>query len=267
MRRKYFIAGVIIAIFLGAATVVVAQVAVKTTEPKKAAQDSAKDDLYSKVELFSYALTTIQSEYVDEKTPKELIYGSLKGMLSSLDPHSQFLDPDDFKDLKTETQGKFGGLGIEITLRDGLLTVITPIEDTPAWKAGLKAGDKIVKIGKDLTRDMTLEDAVKKLRGDPGTEITLTILRESEGLLKDIPIKREIIHVIDVKDVHIIEDHVGYIRFTEFREDSYNEFHKALMVLKNLGADSLIIDLRNNPGGLLNVAIRITEDFLPSGIQ
>ncbi|MBI3314594.1 MAG: S41 family peptidase [Candidatus Omnitrophica bacterium] len=224
-----------------------------------------KEDLYSKVELFSYALTTIQSEYVDEKTPKDLIYGSLKGMLSSLDPHSQFLDPQDYKNLKTETQGKFGGLGIEITIKDSLLTIITPIDDTPAWRAGLKSGDRIVKIEKDLTRDMTLDDAVKKLRGDPGTDVHITILRESESLIKDFTITREIIHVQDVKDVHVIADGIGYIRLAEFREDSHKEFREGLKQLKGMGADSLIIDLRNDPGGLLNTAIKISEEFLPAG--
>ena len=124
-------------------------------------------------------------------------------------PHSQFMDPDEYKDLKTETQGKFGGLGIEITIKDNLLTVIAPIEDTPAWRAGIKAGDRIVKIGKDVTRDMSLDDAVKKLHGNPGTKVVITILRESEDLIQDFPITREIIHVQDVKDPHIMEDHIG----------------------------------------------------------
>src|SRR3989338_3895385 len=150
-----------------------------------------KDDLYSQIELYSYALTTIQSEYVDEQKPKDLIYGSLKGMLSSLDPHSQFLNPEEYAELKTETQGKFGGLGIEISIRDGFLTVISPIEDTPAWKAGIKAGDKIVKIEDELTKDMTLSEAVKKLRGKPGTEIKITIFREDELKIHDYAITRE----------------------------------------------------------------------------
>jgi carboxyl-terminal processing protease len=222
-------------------------------------------DLYSQVELFSYALTTVQAEYVDEKEPKDLIYGALEGMLSSLDPHSQFLKPDDYDDLKTETQGKFGGLGIEITLRDGLLTIITPIEDTPAWKAGLKSGDKIVKINSDITRDMNLSQAVKKLRGDPGTKVTLTVLREDEMKIHEFTLTREIIHIQDVKDVHIVEDGVGYIRLTEFREDSFKEFAKGLQDLKAKGADSVILDLRNNPGGLLVTAIKIAEIFLPEG--
>ncbi len=253
--------------FVSIAHVVKAETAAvekKEAKDQKEPKDS-KDDLYSKVELFSYALTTIQSEYVDEKTPKDLIYGSLKGMLSSLDPHSQFLDPSDYKDLKTETQGKFGGLGIEITLKDGLVTIITPIEDTPAWREGLKAQDRIVKIEKDLTRDMTLDEAVKKLRGEPGTKVNITILREKEGLIKDYTITREVIHVHDIKNPHVIDEHIGYIRLTEFREDTYKEFHAAVMKLKTQGADSLIVDLRNNPGGLLNVAIKICEDFLPIG--
>jgi carboxyl-terminal processing protease len=234
---------------------------------KKLSKENKKesaDDLYAQVELFSYALTTIQSEYVDQKQSKELIYGSLRGMLASLDPHSQFLDPEEYGELKTETQGKFGGLGIEISIRDGLLTVVTPIEDTPAWKAGMKPGDRVVKIEKELTKDMTLSEAVKKLRGDPGTKIHLTVLREDEFKLHEFEITREIIQVQDVKDVQILDDHIGYLRLTEFREDSYTDFHKGLQKLKEEGADSVIVDMRNNPGGLLNVAIKITEDFLPA---
>ena len=230
----------------------------------KAAKKDTIDDLYAQVELFSYALTTIQSEYVDQKQSKELIYGSLRGMLASLDPHSQFLDPEEYAELKTETQGKFGGLGIEISIRDGLLTVVTPIEDSPAWKVGMKAGDRIVKIEKELTKDMTLNEAVKKLRGDPGTKIHITVLREDEFKLHEFEITREIIQVQDVKDAQLIDGHTGYLRLTEFREDSYIDFHKALQKLKESGADSLIVDMRNNPGGLLNVAIKITEDFLPT---
>jgi len=224
-----------------------------------------KDDLYTQIELFSYALTTIQADYVEEKKPQDLIYGSLKGMLSTLDPHSQFLNPEEYKELKTETQGKFGGLGIEISIRDGLLTVITPIEGTPAWEAGIKAGDKIVKIEDDLTRDMTLSDAVKKLRGKPNTDITITVLREEEFKILEITVTREIIHIQDVKNTQILKDKIGYIRLVEFREDSHGEFRKALDKLEKDEADSLILDLRNNPGGLLNVAIKITEEFLPYG--
>jgi len=255
MRKFFTILGIsVLAIFL-VTTLALSQMDRKT-----------KDDLYSQIELFSYALTTIQADYVDELSPKDLIYGSLRGMLSSLDPHSQFLDQEEYTELKTETQGKFGGLGIEISIRDGLLTVITPIEDTPAWTAGVKAGDRIVRIGDELTRNITLSDAVKKLRGDPGTPITITVLREDTFELKEFTITREIIHIQDVKDVQVLSDKVGYIRLTEFREDSAKEFKKGLDQLEKDGATSLIIDLRNNPGGLLNVANNITEFFLPEGM-
>ncbi len=254
MSKKIFCFLLVIFLILSLGTIAISQL-----------DKSAIDDLYSQIELFSYGLTTIQSEYVDEKTPKELIYGSLRGMLASLDPHSQFLDPEEYKDLKTETQGKFGGLGIEISIRDGLLTVITPLEDTPAWKAGIKAGDRIVKIENELTKDLTLSEAVKRLRGDPGTKIHITILREEEFKLHDFTIVREIIHIQDVKDTQVLKDNIGYIRLTEFREESHKEFHKALDKLRQQGADSLILDLRNNPGGLLNIAIKITEEFLKEG--
>jgi len=254
VSKKTFVLGCALLVLLAVSSVGISQV----TAP-------VKKDLYSQVELFSYALTTIQSEYVDEKTPQDLIYGALRGMLSSLDPHSQFMDPDEYKDLKTETEGKFGGLGIEISIKDDLLTVIAPVEDSPAWRAGIKPGDRIVKIGHDVTRDMSLDDAVKRLRGDPGTKVTITVLRESDDSVKDFDITREIIHVDDIKEPHIIGEHIGYVRLTEFRENSYNELHQALEKLKDQGADSLILDLRNNPGGILDVAIKIAEDFLPSG--
>ncbi len=254
MARKAFIIITSVVVFFLITRLAISQITKET-----------KDDLYSQIELFSYALTTIQSEYVDEQKPKDLIYGSLKGMLSSLDPHSQFLTPEDYAELKTETQGKFGGLGIEISIRDGLLTVVTPLEDTPAWKVGVMAGDRIVKIGDEVTKDMSLNDAVKKLRGKPGTDVKITVLRESEFKIHDFTITREIIHVQDIKDPQILEDHIGYLRLAEFREDSHKEFEKALYKLKADGADSLILDLRNNPGGLLNVAIKISELFLPEG--
>jgi len=145
------------------------------------------------------------------------------------------------------------------------LTVIAPLEDSPAWRAGIKAGDRIVKIGHEVTRDMNLDDAVKKLRGDPGTKVAITTLRESDDSVHNFEITREIIHVDDIKEPHLLDDHIGYVRLTEFRENSYNELHQALEKLKAQGADSLILDLRNNPGGLLDVAIKIAEDFLPAG--
>ena len=254
MGKRILTVVLVLVAFFSLTTIAISQIDRKT-----------KDDLYAQIELFSYALTTIQSDYVDTVSPKDLIYGSLRGMLAALDPHSQFLDPDEYKELKTETQGKFGGLGIEISIRDGLLTVITPIEGTPAWNAGIKAGDRIVKIEDELTKDMTLDKAVKLLRGKPGTEVHITVLREEEFKIEEITVVREIIHIQDVKYAQILEDNIGYLRLTEFRADSAESFRKALDELATQGADSLILDLRNNPGGLLNVAIKITEEFLPEG--
>lgn len=230
-----------------------------------AVERAAKTELYKQVELFSYALTTVWSDYVETPKPKDLIYGALKGMLASLDMHSQFLDPDTYKELKVETEGQFGGLGIEITLKDGLITVITPIEDTPAWKAGIKAGDRIVKIDDEVARDFTLSDAVKLLRGKPGTTVNIVVLREKEVKLLEFKITRELIKIQDVKDVKILEDNIGYIRLTVFQESTPEDLAAALDKLKKQGVDSLILDLRNNPGGLLDIAVKATEKFLSEG--
>jgi len=226
------------------------------TEKKK------KDELYRQVELFSDTLAIIQSEYVDEVQPRNLIYGALKGMLSSLDPHSQFLDPDAYNELKVDTEGKFGGLGIEITIKDGLLTIVTPIEGTPAWKAGLKTNDRIVKINNELTRDMTISDAVKRLRGKPGEAVNITILRESEKKILEFKIVRDIIKINNIKEAKILEDSIGYIRLVEFRENTAKDMDTALENLKKQGMNALILDLRNNPGGLLDAAVKVTEKFI-----
>jgi carboxyl-terminal processing protease len=230
-----------------------------------ASRENKKEELYRQVELFSDTLAIIQEDYVDETKPKDLIYGALKGLLSSLDEHSQFLDPDAYSELKIDTEGKFGGLGIEITIKDGMLTIITPIEDTPAWRAGIKAGDGIVKINDELTREMTLTDAVKKMRGKPGETIKLSILREGDKKLLEFPIKREMIKIKDVKYAKILEPGIGYIRLTEFRENTAQQLNAAITSLSKQKMNALILDLRNNPGGLLDEAARITGKFIPQG--
>ncbi|MCM8796101.1 MAG: S41 family peptidase [Candidatus Omnitrophica bacterium] len=251
MRKK-----IILGIILGIGILAITSLSLAELERKK------KEDLYREVELFSDALAIIQSDFVSEVNSKDLIYGALKGMLASLDPHSQFLDPETYNDLKADTEGKFGGLGIEITIKDGLLTVVTPIEDTPAWRVGIKANDRIVKIDNELSRDMTLTEAVRKLRGKPGEPVNLTILRESEKKILEFKIVRDIIRIKDIKDARILQNGIGYIRLTEFREGTPQQFDAAIEKLKKEGMDALILDLRNNPGGLLDVAVKIAERFI-----
>ncbi|MFA5118098.1 MAG: S41 family peptidase [Candidatus Omnitrophota bacterium] len=224
-----------------------------------------QDELFKKVQLFSDTLSIIQTDYVDEINAKDLIYGALKGMLASLDPHSQFMDPETYNELKIDTEGRFGGLGIEITLKDGLLTIVTPIEDTPAWNAGIKAGDRIVKINNDITRDMTLTDAVKKLRGKPGEAVNITVLRESEKKILELKIVRDIIKIKDIKEPRILEDGIGYIRLIEFRENTPDDLNTKLEDLKKQGLNALILDLRNNPGGLLDSAVKVASEFIEKG--
>lgn len=224
-----------------------------------------KDELYQQVELFADTLAIIETDYVDEVRPKDLIYGALKGTLSSLDPHSQFMDPDTYAELKVDTEGKFGGLGIEISLKDDQLTIITPIEDTPAWRAGLKPGDRIVKIDNAPTRGIDLNAAMKKLRGKPGETVNLTILRESEKKLLEFKITRAIIKINDIKEAKLLEGGIGYIRLVEFRENTPKDFNTAMEKLSRLKMQAFILDLRNNPGGLLESAIEITGDFIPQG--
>ena len=254
MGKKLFIAIILCLVVFASISV-----AISGIEKKK------KDDLYRQVELFSDALAIIQTDYVDEAKSKDLIYGALKGMLSALDPHSQFMDPETYNELKVDTEGKFGGLGIEITIKDGLLTVVTPIEDTPAWKAGIKANDRIVKINNEITRDMTLTDAVKRMRGKPGEAVNIVILRESEKKLLEFKIVRDIIKIRDIKEARILEDGIGYIRLVEFRESTPQDLNTALENLSKEGMNAFILDLRNNPGGLLDIAVKVVEKFIEKG--
>jgi len=228
----------------------------------QAKRTTEKDDLYKELELFSDALSIVQADYVEEPAAKQLIYGALKGMLATLDPYSQFLDPDSYNELKIETEGQFGGLGIEITIKDDLLTVITPIDGTPAHKVGLRPGDRIVKIDGEITRGITLLEAVKKLRGKPGTEVALTVLREGENELKEFTVTRDIIKIQSVRDAQILEDRIAYIRVSDFRENTPADLEAVLQQLNEQQMDSLILDLRNDPGGLLDVSVSVAELFL-----
>lgn len=256
IKRYWVIPAVLLAGFL--ALISVAAVSYKAVPGK----ERSKDDLYNQVELFADAVSIIRSDYVDQVDSKKLIYGAMSGMLESLDDFSQFMDPDEHNEIRLETKGEFGGVGIEIGIRDGILTVISPISDTPAESAGIKAGDKIVKIDGKITKAIQLNEAVKKMRGKPGTTITLTIWREKENRIFDVPLRRATITVNSIKKAELIEDKIGYVKLVEFQENTATDLDAALNKLESRGMDALILDLRNNPGGLLDTAVDVAERFL-----
>jgi len=222
---------------------------------------------YESIELFTDVLKIVQKNYVDEVDTKKLVYGAINGMLSSLDPHSSFLPPDMYKELKIETKGSFGGLGIEITVKDGYLTVISPIEDTPAFRAGIKAGDQILKIEDKLTKDMTIIDAVKRMRGPKGSKVTITIMREGFDKPKEFTLVRDVIQVKSIK-FRTLDKGYGYVRIAQFQEKTDEDLIKALQSLKKENGGSLnglILDMRNDPGGLLDQAVRVADHFIAEG--
>jgi len=223
---------------------------------------SASNSEYEDLKIFTEVLTSVKRNYVEDVETKDLVYDALKGMLKSLDPHSAFLTPDSFKEMKVETKGEFGGLGIQISIRDGMLTILSPIEDTPAWHIGLKSGDHIFKIEGESTKDMSLFDAVKRMRGKRGTEVTITIIRKGLKKSKDYTIVRDIIKIKSVKS-KTIDGEIGYLKLTAFQERSAGDMAKALKGLVTDGASGIILDLRNNPGGLLSSAIDVSSLFLP----
>ena len=223
---------------------------------------------YKELQLFTDVLSIVKKSYVEQVNMKDLVYGAINGMLASLDPHSSFMPPDVFKEMKIDTSGEFGGLGIEITVRDGVLTIVAPIEGTPASKAGLKAGDQIVKIENRLTKDMSIMDAVKMMRGPAGSKITITIMRDSFDKPKDFTLTREVIKVKSVK-FKTLEDGYGYVRIVQFQERTAEELHHALDTLRAQNGghlNGLILDLRNNPGGLLDQAVKVCDTFLSHGL-
>src|SRR6267154_2437814 len=239
------------------------------------AAENDPDSGYAQIAVFAKAIQLLRQDYVDgNKTSyHDLIYAALKGMLASLDPHSQFMEPDDFRDMQDDTRSRFNGLGIEVSTKNGVLTVVTPMEDTPAAKAGILAGDQILKINGTPTEKLELQQAVNLLRGKPEQKATLTILRPSSKEVKDYVLERAEVKVQSVKNAHLIDKEltgafkVGYVRVVQFNEPTAEELAKTLDELQKQGMQALVLDLRNNPGGLLNSAVDVCAQFLPPGTK
>lgn len=223
--------------------------------------EEPKPETYNKLKVFSEILSLIESNYVEPVGSDTMIDGAIKGMVKALDPHTSYLPPESYKEMQVETTGKFGGLGIEISIRDGVLTVVSPIEETPAFKVGIKPGDKIIKIEDESTLDMTLQDAVSRLRGETGSPVNITIFRESFKAPKEFTIVRDVIKVRSVIKKLYKKD-IGYIKIRSFSKNTSADLDKALSDLEKEGISKLILDLRNNPGGLLNQAVEVTDRFL-----
>ncbi|MFH1564213.1 MAG: S41 family peptidase [Nitrospirota bacterium] len=234
----------------------------------RSSADDKRQEMYDGLRLFSQVLSLVQTQYVDiEKVEsKELVYGAINGLLKSLnDPHTRFMPPESYKEMKVETEGEFGGLGIVIGIKDEQLTVISPIEETPAALAGVKAGDRIMEINGTTTKEISLFDAVSKLRGPKGTQITISIAREGEKEWLKFTITRDIIKIKSVK-YDVIKEDIGYVRISSFNQKTQDELHEALLKLKEANIKNLILDLRNNPGGLLDSAVAVTDEFLPPNV-
>lgn len=233
-------------------------------DAKVSAQDK---NFYKDIKTFNEVFDIIRKNYVEEVDSKKLMEGAINGMVKSLDPHSAFMTPDLYKEMEIETQGQFGGIGIEIMIIKDVLTVVSPIEDTPAYNAGVKSGDQIIKIDGKSTKDITLMEAVKKLRGPKNTKVTITIMRENMPKPKDITITRDIIQVKSVK-VKKIDEGIRYIRIAAFQERTAEDLRRELKKISegNVPLKGLVLDLRNDPGGLLNQAIEVSDIFLKTGV-
>jgi len=224
------------------------------------------EDVYRNIEIFTEVLRQIEKSYVEPQDPQELIYGAIKGMVHNLDPHSSFMTKEEYRELMLETKGSFTGIGVEITVKDNVLTVVSPIEGTPAYKVGMKAGDKIIKIENKRTKDMSLMEAVKKIRGPKGTKVNLTIMREGEAKPLEFSITRGVIPLISVRQ-YFLTPEIGYVRISNFQSKTAKDLSAALEEMeKGREIKGLILDLRNNPGGLLSQAIEVSDLFLNSGL-
>ena len=226
----------------------------------------ANEEMYWNLELFAEVLYQVEQYYVEPRESTDLVYSAIKGMVQSLDPHSAFLTKEEHEDMMMETGGSFSGIGIEISVRDGELTVVSPIEGSPAFKKDLRAGDKIIKIEDEATKDMSLADAVKKIRGKKGTEIKLTILRKGATAPFEVVIVRDVIPLVSVRH-EMLSPEIGYLRISTFQTNVSKDILAALEDMeKNKGFSGLVLDLRNDPGGLLTQAIEVADIFLDEGL-
>ncbi len=228
---------------------------------------SDREQAYEKMALFTKVIEQVREAYVETNKVAytNLIYGALRGMLQSLDPHSQFLDPATYQDMKDDTSGQFGGLGIFVGMKDGLPTVIAPMEDTPGFRAGILPGDKIIEIDGKTTEGLALDEVVKKMRGPPGTKVVLRLMRPKTQALRTVEVVRAEINVPSIKDAQLLEDGIGYIRLLSFSEHTAADLQKALDELNKQGLRALVLDMRNNPGGLLSSAVEVSQKFLKKG--
>lgn len=231
-------------------------------------QTARNENVYKELQLFTDVLSIVRHSYVEEASIKDLIYGAINGMLASLDPHSSFLPPEMYKELEIETSGEFGGLGMEVTLRDNVLTVVSPIEDTPADRIGLKAGDIILAIEGRFTKNMSVMEAVRLMRGPAGSKVTITVMRDVFDKPREFTVVREVIKVQSIK-ARTLEKGYGYVRVVQFQERTDHDLRQALDMLHKENNDQLkglILDLRNNPGGLLDQAVKVADFFLDEGL-
>ena len=246
-------------------------IAINAVADKDDAANTATDNSIPLNELrtFTDVLTRVKADYVDPVSDKTLMDNAIRGMIDRLDPHSNYLDKAEFKDLQETTTGKFGGLGLQVGMKDKVLTVIAPIDDTPAQKAGIKSGDRIVKINGEFTQGLDLEKAVKMMRGDPGSKITLTIVREGKDKPFDVSLERAIINVKSVK-ARMLDPNFGYVRIAQFQSDTSEQLHDAIKQLikdnDNQPLKGLVLDLRNDPGGVLQAAVGVVDTFVNSGL-
>jgi carboxyl-terminal processing protease len=267
MKRRLIFGVVIVALLVNLA--IGAQIFFTSSGMAKDASD--KED--PNVQLYADVLEKVRKEYVDGKdmTYQQLVHASLKGMVNKLDPHSEFLDSTSYQRLQDDTEGQFGGLGLVVAMKGGYVTVITPMDDTPGFRAGILSGDRILKVSGKSVDKLPLDDVVKQLRGEPDTKVTVTLQRPSTGEAKDYTLKRAVIQMAMVKDIHgrkefpLNENKIGYVRLTQFGDQTSEELEDALQKLQGQGMAALVLDLRWNPGGLLDEAVAVCQKFVPRG--